>query len=36
MGWVWLTVFLAILVGLGLGAWWLFDEYGQKLPDLSN
>ena len=33
MGWVWLTVFLA---GLGLGGWWLFDEYGQKLKDMFN
>ncbi len=36
MGWVWLTVFLAVLVGLGLGGWWLFDEYGQKLKDMFN
>jgi len=36
MGWVWLTVFLAVLVGLGVGGWWLFDEYGQKLKDMFN
>jgi len=36
MGWVWLTVFLAVLVVLGLGAWWLIDEYGQKFKDLFN
>jgi len=36
MGWVWLTVFLAVLVVLGLGAWWLIDEHGQKLKDLFN
>jgi hypothetical protein len=36
MGWVWLTVFLAVLVVLGLGAWWLIDEHGQKIKDLFN
>jgi len=36
MGWVWLTVFLAVLVGLGLGAWSLFQDHGQKLKDLFN
>jgi hypothetical protein len=36
MGWVWLTVFLAFLVAAGLGIWWLYDEYGQKLPDLTQ
>ena len=36
MGWVWLTVFLAVLVALGLGAWSLIDEHGQKIKDLFN
>ena len=36
MGWVWLTVFLAFLVGAGLGLWWLYEEYAPKLPDLAN
>jgi len=33
MGWVWLTVFLAVLVGLGLAAWFLFDD---QFKDLFN
>jgi hypothetical protein len=37
MGWVWLTVFLAVLVGLGLAAWFLFDDQFKDLfKDLFN
>ena len=36
MGWVWLTVFLAVLVGLGLAAWFHFDDQSQQIKDWFN
>ncbi len=35
MGWVWLTVFLAVLVGLGLAAWFLFEDQLKKMLNLE-
>ena len=37
MGWVWLTVFLAIVVAVSLGAWSVWgDTLGPKLQELFN
>ena len=37
MGWVWLIVFLAIVVGVSLGAWSIWgDTLGPKLQELFN